>query len=223
MTTSFAERFRLPKAGRTDEAHGQAPPPPPRPTREEAEDAVRTLLAWAGDDPSRAALAETPRRVAEAFLEYFEGYHHDPIALLQGSTFENASAYDDIVMLRDVRFTSYCEHHVSPFQGHAHVAYIPDGPIVGLSRIARVVEVLAHRLQTQENLTSQIAAAIDSALKPRGVAVLLEAEHSCMSARGIRHAGVATITTQFSGLFATDDARANRFLMLARGGQGSER
>jgi GTP cyclohydrolase IA len=193
-----------------------------RPSRDEAEAAVRTLLAWSGDDPERAALTDTPRRVVDAYLEYFEGYRHDPVALLQSSTFENSAAYDDIVMLRDVRFTSYCEHHMSPFQGRAHVAYIPQGPIVGLSRIARVVEVLAHRLQTQETLTVQVAAAIETALAPRGVAVLLEAEHSCMSARGIRHQGVATITTQFTGAFAEQDSYANRFLLLAKGQSGRE-
>jgi GTP cyclohydrolase IA len=186
-----------------------------RPTREEAEAAVRTLLAWAGDDPRREALRDTPRRVADAYDEYFEGYRHDPVVLLRQSIFENTAAYDDIVMLRDIRFTSHCEHHVSPFQGRAHVAYVPDGPIVGLSRIARVVEVLAHRLQTQENLTSEIAAAIEQALSPRGVAVLVESEHSCMSARGIRQIGVSTITTRFLGVFADDEARASRFLMLA--------
>jgi GTP cyclohydrolase IA len=185
-----------------------------RPTRDEAEAAVRTLLAWAGDDPRREALRDTPRRVAEAYREYFEGYGHDPVALLRQSVFENSAAFDDIVMLRDIRFVSHCEHHITPFQGRAHVAYIPDGPIAGLSRIARVVDVLAHRLQTQEALTSQIAAAIEQALNPRGVAVLIEAEHSCMSARGIRQIGVSTVTTRFVGIFADEEAHANRFLML---------
>lgn len=192
-----------------------------RPTREEAEAAVRTLLAWAGEDPRRDALRDTPRRVADAYGEYFEGYAHDPVALLRGSTFDNAAGFDDIVMLRDIRFTSHCEHHISPFQGRAHVAYLPRGPIVGLSRIARVVEVLAHRLQTQENLTWQIAEAIEAALKPAGVAVMLEAEHACISARGVQQRGVATITTRFLGAFATDDAKASRFLALTHDSRGS--
>jgi GTP cyclohydrolase IA len=212
---SRAEALR-PVAAQAANDHG-------RPTREEAEAAVRTLLAWAGDDPRRAALRDTPRRVAEAYREYFEGYDHDPIALLRQSVFGNTAAYDDIVMLRDIRFISHCEHHITPFQGRAHVAYIPDGPIAGLSRIARVVQVLAHRLQTQETLTSEIAATIEQALSPRGVAVLIEAEHSCMSARGIRQIGVSTITTRFLGAFAEDEARASRFLMLTGSGQAAPR
>jgi GTP cyclohydrolase IA len=186
-----------------------------RPTREEAEAAVRTLLAWAGDDPRRDQLTDTPGRVVSAYAEYFEGYGQDPVTLLRASTFENAAAYDDMVMLRDILFVSHCEHHIAPFQGRAHVAYIPDGPIVGLSRIARAVEVLAHRLQTQENLTAQIANAINEALQPAGVAVMIEAEHSCMSARSVRQPGITTITSKFLGAFASDDTRATRFLALA--------
>jgi GTP cyclohydrolase IA len=208
----------LTKPSRAEPLRAVARPPAAnehlRPSREQAEAAVRTLLSWAGEDPAREALRDTPRRVVEAYTEYFEGYAHDPIELLRGSTFENTAAYDDLVMLRDIRFVSHCEHHITPFQGRAHVAYVPDGPVVGLSRIARVVEVLAHRLQTQENLTAAIAAAIAGALATKGVAVMLEAEHSCMSARGLRQIGVTTVTTRFLGQFETDPARASRFLAL---------
>ena len=190
-----------------------------RPTREQAEAAVRTLLAWAGDNPRRDALRDTPARVAAAYGEYFEGYAHDPVELLRASTFENASDYDDMVVLRDITFTSHCEHHVTPFVGRAHVAYIPGGPIVGLSRLARVVEVLAHRLQTQENLTSEIAAAIETALAPKGVAVMIEAEHQCMAARGVHQMGVGTMTTRFLGSFANNEARIARFMSMVHGGQ----
>lgn len=193
-----------------------------RPTREEAEAAVRTLLAWAGDDPGRDALRETPARVVQAYGEYFEGYGVDAIELLRGSSFENAANYNDMVVLRGVRFTSHCEHHLAAFVGRAHVAYMPNGPIVGLSRLARVVEVFAHRLQTQENLTVEIAAAIEQALKPRGVAVMIEAEHHCMSARGVHQPGVATVTTRFLGAFADDDALATRFLLIANGRTASD-
>lgn len=188
-----------------------------RPSREEAEAAVRTLLAWAGDDPARPALHETPSRVAQAFGEYFEGYGIDPVELLRGSSFENAANYDDMVMLRDVRFTSHCEHHLAAFVGRAHVAYMPNGPIVGLSRLARVVEVCAHKLQTQENLTVEIASAIERGLKPRGVAIVVEAEHHCMSARGVHQSGVTTVTTRFLGDFVNNSALATRFLLLVQG------
>lgn len=192
-----------------------------RPTREEAEAAVRTLLAWAGDNPRREALRATPARVAQAFGDYFEGYAHDPVALLRASIFENTAGYDDIVLLRDIRFTSHCEHHIAPFTGKAHIAYIPDGPIVGLSRLVRVVEFLAHRLQTQENLTSEVAAAIETALSPKGVAVMFEAEHQCMAARGVHQPGVATVTTRFLGAFAGDEARISRFLTMVGSSQGA--
>jgi GTP cyclohydrolase I len=153
-----------------------------RPSRAEAEDAVRTLLAWTGDDPDREGLRDTPRRVTEAFEEYFAGYRMDPADVLS-KTFSEAGGYDDLVMLRDIRVFSHCEHHLAPFVGVAHVAYLPSGRILGLSKIARVVEIFAKRLQTQETLTAQVAGAIESALKPRGVAVLIEAEHQCMSMR----------------------------------------
>jgi GTP cyclohydrolase I len=184
-----------------------------RPTQAEAEDAVRTLLAWTGDDPDREGLRETPRRVTEAFEEYFAGYRMDPSEVL-AKTFAEAGGYDDLVMLRDIRVFSHCEHHLAPFVGVAHVAYLPSGRILGLSKIARVVEIFAKRLQTQETLTAQIAGAIESALKPRGVAVLIEAEHQCMSMRGVRQHGVSTVTTRFSGVFDSDASYRDRFLQM---------
>jgi GTP cyclohydrolase I len=187
-----------------------------RPTRAEAEAAVRTLIAWTGDDPSREGLLDTPVRVVDAFEEYFSGYRLDPIDVLS-RTFEEAGGYDDLVMLRDIRVESHCEHHMAPFLGVAHVAYLPRGRILGLSKIARVVEIFAKRLQTQETLTAQIAGAIEDALKPRGVAVLIEAEHQCMSMRGVRQPGVKTITTRFTGALDTDTSYRDRFLQMVHG------
>lgn len=191
-------------------------PAPKRPTRAEAEAAVRTLLAWTGDDPDREGLRETPRRVTEAFEEYFAGYRQDPAEVLS-KTFEEAGGYDDLVMLRDIRVDSHCEHHIAPFIGSAHVAYLPDGRILGISKIARVVEIFAKRLQTQETLTAQIAEAIEAALQPRGVAVLIEAEHQCMSMRGVRQPGVKTITTRFTGALESDASYRDRFLQMVHG------
>jgi GTP cyclohydrolase IA len=188
----------------------------PRPTRQEAEAAVRTLLAWAGDDPQREGLKETPRRVAEAYEEYFRGYTQDAIALLLEPTFEEVGGYDDLIMLRDVRVESHCEHHIAPFIGVAHVAYLPNEKVAGLSKLARVVEVFAKRLQTQEALTAQIADAIDRALAPRGVAVMVEAEHHCMATRGVQQTGVAAITTKFLGVFESDSHLRERFLAIAQ-------
>ena len=181
-------------------AHEGQRPPVRKPSQEEAEAAVRTLLAWAGDDPAREGLLDTPRRVTKAFSEYFSGYAEDPAEALS-RTFEDAGGYDDIVMLRDIEFNSHCEHHIAPFIGRAHVAYLPTREIVGLSKLARVVDVFARRLQTQETMTAQIANTIYTTLEPRGVAVMLEAVHTCMSMRGIGKRNVATITTQFLGEF----------------------
>ncbi len=177
-----------------------------RPSREEAEAAVRTLLAWAGDDPEREGLRDTPQRVVEAYAEYFAGYAQDPIALLQEPVMEEVAGYDDIVLLRGIEVQSHCEHHISPFVGRATVAYLPAGRVVGLSRLARVVDAYARRLQTQEALTADIANAIDAALAPRGVAVLIEAEHQCIAARGLKQRGLAAVTTRFLGAFDTDTA-----------------
>ena len=187
--------------------------PPKRPSRAEAEAAVRTLIAWTGDDPTREGLRDTPRRVADAYAEYFSGYRLDPAEVLS-KTFDDAGGYDDLVMLRDIRVESHCEHHMAPFLGMAHVAYLPHGRILGISKIARVVEIFARRLQTQEALTAQIAEAIETALRPRGVAVLIEAEHQCMSIRGVRQPGVKTITTRFTGALEADASYRDRFLQL---------
>ena len=182
-----------------------------RPSREQAMEAVRTLLAWAGDNPDREGLVETPRRVVEAFEEWFSGYAEDTAALL-GRTFEDTEGYDDIVMLRDIEVESHCEHHMAPFLGKAYVAYVPTDRVVGISKLARVVEVFARRLQNQETLTSQIAQAIEDGLKPKGVAVLIDAEHQCMTTRGVHHRHVSTVTTQFSGVFKHDIGLQERFL-----------
>jgi len=188
-----------------------------KPTREQAEEAVRTLIAWAGDDPSREGLRETPRRVAEAYREYFRGYGEDAISILRDPTFEDVSGFDDIVMIRDVRVDSHCEHHLAAFRGVAHVGYLPGARVAGLSKLARVVEVFARRLQTQEALSAQIADAINQALDPRGVAVLIEAEHQCMSMRGVRQPGVKTITTRFTGALEAEASYRDRFLQMVHG------
>jgi GTP cyclohydrolase IA len=190
-----------------------------RPTQEEAEDAVRTLLAWAGDDPSREGLRDTPRRVAAAYREYFSGYGENAAEALS-RTFSDVGGYQDIVMLRDIEFNSHCEHHMAPFIGRAHVAYLPTEAVVGISKLARVVEIYARRLQTQETMTAQIANAIEASLKPRGVALMIEAVHTCMSMRGIGKRNVATITTQFTGEFKTNPMMQARFMELVRAPSG---
>ena len=186
-----------------------------RPSREQVEAAVRTLLAWTGDNPKREGLVDTPRRVAKAMEELYSGYFECPIEALS-RTFEEVGGYDDIVLLRDVPVQSHCEHHMLPFIGKAHIAYYPAGRVVGLSKLARVVDIYARRLQTQENLTAQIATTIDEVLQPRGVAILIEAEHMCMSLRGVHKHGVSTITTQFTGAFRDDPDEQDRFLRLIR-------
>ena len=185
-----------------------------RPSREEAERAVRTLIAYAGDDPAREGLRDTPKRVVGAYDEFFAGYNDDPIEVLS-RTFDDVGGYDDIVMLRDIELNSHCEHHMVPFIGKAHIAYFPTDRVVGLSKLARVVEVFGRRLQTQETMTAQVAETIDHVLKPKGVAVMIDAVHQCMSMRGVRKPGVATITTQFTGIFKEDPAQQARFLQLA--------
>lgn len=190
-----------------------------RPTREEAEAAVRTLIAWAGDDPAREGLVDTPARVVNAYSEFFKGYGEDAEAIL-GRTFEDVGGYDDIVMLRDIDVHSHCEHHIVPFVGKAYVAYLPDRRVVGISKLARVVEVFARRLQTQETMTAQIADAINSALDPHGVAVMIDAVHQCMSLRGVLKPNVSTITTQFTGAFRDDAELRGRFMALATSGNG---
>lgn len=187
-----------------------------RPTRAEAEEAVRTLIAWAGDDPSREGLLDTPKRVVGAYEEFFSGYAEDAESVLT-RTFEDVGGYDDIVMLRDIDFNSHCEHHIVPFIGKIHIAYLPDSKVVGISKLARVADIFARRLQTQETMTAQIADVINRALAPHGVAVMIEAVHQCMSMRGVSKRDVATITTQFHGAFKTDATLQARFMRLARG------
>jgi GTP cyclohydrolase I len=184
-----------------------------RPSQQEAEEAVRTLLAWAGDDPSREGLLDTPRRVTKAYREFFRGYHEDPKDILS-KTFKEAGGYDDIVLVKDIRFWSHCEHHMVPFFGKAHVAYLPHDGIVGISKIARLVEAFSQRLQVQEVLTAQIIDAINEHLNPRGAAVLLEAEHMCMSMRGVRAHGATTVTQRFTGVFAEEKAEQDRFFQM---------
>ena len=189
------------------------PREPSRPSLAQAEAAVRTLIAWAGDDPAREGLLETPARVARAYRELYAGYDQDAREIL-GKTFKEVGGYDDIVLVRDIPFSSHCEHHMVPFVGKAHIAYLPHDGVVGLSKLARLVDVFAKRLQTQENLTAQIIDALNESLNPRGAAVMLEAEHMCMSMRGVRAHGAATITHRFTGVFAEDRNEQDRFYAL---------
>ena len=186
-----------------------------KPSQEDAENAVRTLLAWAGDNPQREGLLDTPRRVAKAYKEYFKGYGQDASDILS-RTFSEVANYDDMVMLRDISFSSHCEHHMAPFYGRVHVAYLPNGAVVGISKIARVVEMYARRLQIQEAMTAQISTAIHENLAARGVAVLIEATHTCMSTRGVGKHDVSTITTQFTGEFKTNPMLQARFMEMVR-------
>ncbi|MCA1492882.1 GTP cyclohydrolase I FolE [Sinorhizobium alkalisoli] len=187
-----------------------------RPSQKEAEEAVRVLLRWAGEDPTREGLRDTPQRVVKSYREIFGGY--DLVAEdVLGRTFEEVSGYDDIVLEKDIPFYSHCEHHMVPIIGKAHVAYLPNGRVLGLSKIARAVDIYARRLQTQEAMTAQIARAIDETLAPRGVAVMVEAEHLCMAMRGVKKHGATTLTTTFTGAFKTDPAEQARFMTLLRG------
>ncbi len=206
-----------PKQGLSDHVRAAPAPIEPRPTREQAEAAVRTLIAYAGDDPGREGLLETPKRVIGAFDEIYQGYRECPIEVLD-RTFSETGGYDDFVLVRDIGFNSHCEHHMMPF-GKAHVAYMPVDRVVGLSKLARLVDVYARRLQTQEHLTSQVTTAIDEILKPRGVAVMIEAEHMCMSLRGVEKPGALTVTTHFTGAFRDDPAEQVRFMTMLRGAQ----
>jgi GTP cyclohydrolase IA len=206
-----------PKAAALLDHVRQAPAAPsPRPSREEAEAAVRTLIAFAGDHPDREGLVETPKRVVDAYEELYRGYRDIPAEVLD-RTFSEIGKYDDFVLVRDIDFSSHCEHHMMPFMGRAHIAYKPVERVVGLSKLARLVDVYARRLQTQEHMTWQIATAIEEILKPRGVAVMLEAEHMCMSVRGVEKPGSSTITTQFTGSFRDNPDEQVRFITLVRG------
>ncbi|MGH6879213.1 MAG: GTP cyclohydrolase I FolE [Rhizomicrobium sp.] len=190
-----------------------APAPVAKPSRAEAEDAVRTLLKWAGDDPAREGLRETPARVARAFEDWFSGYGIDPEEYL-ARTFEEVEGYDDMVVLRDIRFESHCEHHLAPIIGRAHVGYLPTNKVVGISKLARVVEAYARRLQVQEKLNAQIARCIQSVLEPKGVAVVIQAEHQCMTTRGVHKPGVSMVTSSMLGEFRQNPLTRREFLSV---------
>ena len=201
-------------------ALGAEAPAVTRPTRAEVEEAVRVLIAWVGDNPNRDGVKETPRRVAAALEELYEGYRLDPAEVLD-RTFDEDGGYDDMVLVKDIPFYSHCEHHMMPVTGWAHIAYYPSDQVVGLSKLARVVDIFARRLQTQERMTAEVVGAIDDVLHPRGVAIMVEAEHHCVTRRGTRAHGAMTTTTQFTGVFRDDPAEQMRFMTLVRGGQGA--
>ena len=186
-----------------------------RPSEAEARAAVETLLRWIGEDPNREGLKDTPARVAKAYRELFSGYDMSAQDIL-GRTFEDVSGYDELVLVKDISFHSHCEHHMVPIIGRAHIGYLPDGRVLGLSKIARVVELFGRRLQTQEAMTAQIAEAIDTSLKPRGVAVMIEAEHMCMVMRGVRKLGTTTLTSTFTGQFKSHPEEQARFMSMLR-------
>jgi GTP cyclohydrolase I len=186
---------------------------PNRPSPEEAEKAVRTLLRWAGDDPSREGLVDTPARVAKAYQDWFSGYDQDPEAYL-ARTFEEVAGYDDMVVLKDIRFESHCEHHLAPIIGRAHVGYLPSRRVVGISKLARVVDAFARRLQVQEKMNAQIAHCIQKVLEPKGVAVVIEAAHQCMTTRGVHKSGVTMVTSTMLGAFRENDVTRREFLTI---------
>jgi len=206
----------LPAAQLRAESAAATAPTVERPSREEAEAAVRTLLRWAGDDPDREGLRDTPARVVRAYEEFFSGYAEDPVALLTRS-FEETEGYDEMVVLRDIRLESHCEHHMVPIIGRAHVAYLPAGRVVGISKLARVVEAYAKRLQIQEKLTAQIANTIQDVLQPKGVAVVVEAAHQCMTTRGVHKHGVTMVTSRMLGAFRDDPSTRREFLSIIGG------
>ena len=181
------------------------------PTEEEAKDAVKTLIAWAGDNPNREGLLETPKRVVKAYKEFFSGYNTDPDKILS-KTFEEVAGYDEMVVVKKIRLESHCEHHLVPFIGYAHVAYIPNKRIVGISKLARVIDCYAKRMQTQETMTAQIASSIQRVLEPKGVAVVIDAEHQCMSTRGAHKAEASTVTSKMLGAFRTDARTRMEFM-----------
>ena len=185
-------------------------------TREQAEDAIRTLLRWAGDDPTREGLHDTPRRVAKAYREWFAGYEQDPTAFL-ARTFREVAGYDEIIVLRNIEFESHCEHHLAPIIGRAHVGYLPRSRVVGISKLARVVDAYAKRLQVQEKMTAQIAQCIQDTLQPLGVGVVIEAAHECMTTRGVHKRGVSMVTSTLLGAFREDHRTRDEFMQLIRG------
>lgn len=184
-----------------------------RPTREEAEAALRVLLRWAGDDPEREGLRDTPARVVRAYEDWFSGYSDDPVGFLQ-RTFEEVEGYDEMVVLRDIRFESHCEHHLAPIIGRAHVGYLPNRKVVGISKLARVVDAYARRLQVQEKMSAQIAHCIQDVLEPKGVAVVIEASHECMTTRGVHKSGVTMVTSMMLGAFREDSRTRREFLAM---------
>ena len=192
-----------------------------KPSRDEAEKAVRTLIRWAGDDPGREGLRDTPSRVVKAYEEWFAGYDADPIDILK-RTFEETDGYDDMVLLKDIRFESHCEHHMAAIIGKAHVAYVPDHRVVGISKLARLIEVYAKRLQIQEKMTAQIANAINDILQPKGVAVVIEAAHQCMTTRGIHKSGVSMVTSRMLGAFRDNPATRREFLAMVGSPSGGD-
>jgi GTP cyclohydrolase I len=199
-----------------DEEHAaasEAPASQRRPSRAEAEAAVRTLIRWAGDDPKREGLQGTPARVVRAYEEFFSGYDSDPVEFLQ-RTFEETEGYDEMVVLRDIRFESHCEHHMVPIIGRAHIAYLPRNRVVGISKLARVLEVYSRRLQIQEKLTSQIANTINEVLQPKGVAVVIDAAHQCMTTRGVHKPGMSMVTSRMLGAFRSDPSTRREFLSI---------
>lgn len=200
---------------------GEKNPPKERPTREEAEGAIRTLIRWAGDDPDREGLLDTPRRVVTAYREWFDGYNADPEDILK-RTFEETDGYDEMVLLKDIRFESHCEHHMAPIIGKAHVAYLPDHRVIGISKLARLVEAYAKRLQIQEKMTAQIANTIDDILQPKGVAVVIEAAHQCMTTRGVHKSGVVMVTSRMLGAFRDNPSTRREFLAMVGTPSASE-
>jgi len=201
----------LPRLG--SETGSRSDPRSGRPSREAAEAAVRTLLLWAGDDPGREGLRGTPDRVVRSYEEFFAGYATDPVELLT-RTFEEVEGYDEMVVLKDIRFESHCEHHMAPIIGKAHVAYLPDRRVVGISKLARLVEVYAKRLQIQEKMTAQIANTLDEVLRPKGVAVVIDAAHQCMTTRGVHKPGVTMLTSRMLGAFRDDPTTRREFLAM---------
>jgi len=207
----------MPRALASSVSLSERRPEPPaavqRPTREQAMEAIRTLIRWAGDDPSREGLLGTPERVVRSYREFFSGYDEDPVALLQ-RTFEETDGYDEIVALKDIRFESHCEHHIAPIIGKVHIAYLPDKRVVGISKLARLVDVFAKRLQIQEKMTAQIANTLDEVLQPKGVAVIIEAAHQCMTTRGVHKPGVTMVTSRMLGAFRDDPLSRREVLAM---------
>ena len=194
-------------------ARKKTEPKPRKPSRKQAEEAIRTLLVWAGDDPRREGLIDTPARVARAYEDWFSGYKDTPVEFLE-RTFEEVEGYDEMIVLRDIEFESHCEHHMAPIIGHAHVGYLPDRKVVGISKLARVVEAYARRLQVQEKMTAQVANCIQSVLQPRGVGVVIEASHQCMTTRGIHKTNVSMVTSTMLGSFRKDEKTRAEFLRM---------